>query len=225
MERNRFRALFDAVPDPVSILSWDGTVLDLNKAGMAAYNRPRADIIGNNIDILNPDLPRDHLAPVWEVLNRGGTYVVEVTNMRADGTRFPVEVHSAGFFDEGSPRIVAVARDLSKRHEAEVRYRELMELLDNGMLVGKGKNAPQIYRVMFYDITKNAIQKAFEKPLTVNLQLVDAQQYRLGHAVHVRVQASFGDDLDDGWRHPSGCFAGAIECVHHAASGQRQRCQ
>ena len=35
----RYRALFDAVPDPVSILAEDGTVLDLNKAGMAAYKR------------------------------------------------------------------------------------------------------------------------------------------------------------------------------------------
>jgi PAS domain-containing protein len=40
-ERSRFRALFDAVPDPVSIIDWDGTVLDLNKAGMTAYKRPR----------------------------------------------------------------------------------------------------------------------------------------------------------------------------------------
>jgi DNA topoisomerase-1 len=31
---------------------------------------------------------------------------------------------------------------------------------------------------MFNEITKNAIQKAFEKPLTVNLQLVEAQQAR-----------------------------------------------
>jgi PAS domain S-box-containing protein len=121
VERSRFRALFDAVPDPVSIIDWDGIVRDLNKAGMAAYQRPREDIIGKPIDILNPDLPRDHLAPVLETLSRGGTYVVEVTNMRANGTRFPVEVHSAGFLDEGQRRIVAVARDLSGRHEAEVR--------------------------------------------------------------------------------------------------------
>ena len=31
---------------------------------------------------------------------------------------------------------------------------------------------------MFNEITKNAIQKAFEKPLPVNLHLVDAQQAR-----------------------------------------------
>jgi diguanylate cyclase (GGDEF)-like protein/PAS domain S-box-containing protein len=135
VERERFRALFDAVPDPVSIIDWDGTVLDLNKAGMAAYKRPREDIVGQPISTLNPDLPRDHLAPVWETLNRGGTYVVEVTNMRADGTRFPVEVHSAGFMHDGERNIVAVARDLSRRHEAEVRYRELMEVIDKGILV------------------------------------------------------------------------------------------
>jgi DNA topoisomerase-1 len=43
----------------------------------------------------------------------------------------------------------------------------------------QGKNGgPEIYRVMFNEITKNAIQKAFEKPLAVNTNLVDAQQAR-----------------------------------------------
>ncbi len=36
----------------------------------------------------------------------------------------------------------------------------------------------KIFRVMFNEITKNAIQKAFEKPLAVNINLVDAQQAR-----------------------------------------------
>src|SRR6266404_1684595 len=40
------------------------------------------------------------------------------------------------------------------------------------------KNGPKIFRVMFNEITKSAIQKAFEKPLQVNLHLVDAQQAR-----------------------------------------------
>ncbi len=133
--RSRYRALFDAVPDPVSIIAEDGTVLDLNKAGIAAYRRPREEIVGRNIDFLNPDLPRDHLIPVWETLNRGETFVIEVTNMRADGSRFPVEVHSANFDFEGQKSIVAVARDLSQRGEAETRYRELMELIDMGILI------------------------------------------------------------------------------------------
>ncbi|HJS34368.1 MAG TPA: PAS domain S-box protein, partial [Pseudoxanthomonas sp.] len=134
-ERSRYRNLFDAVPDPVSILAEDGTILDLNKAGMLAYKRPREEIVGRNINVLNPDLPRDHLVPVWETLNRGVTYVIEVTNMRGDGTRFPVEVHSANISFDGRKSIVAVARDISSRRLAEMRYRELMETLDKGIVV------------------------------------------------------------------------------------------
>ncbi|MFZ5637694.1 MAG: EAL domain-containing protein [Pseudomonadota bacterium] len=134
-ERLRYTALFDAVPDPVSILDWDGTVLDLNKAGMAAYRRPREEIVGKPIEVLNPDLPKDHMEPVWEALKHGGTYVVEVANMRGDGSRFPVEVHSAGFEHLGKKRIVAVARDLSRRWQAETRYRLLMESIDVGVIL------------------------------------------------------------------------------------------
>ena len=74
----RYAALFDAVPDPVSILSEDGVVLDLNKAGVRAYGRPREEIIGQPIELLNPDLPSDHLDPVWEALRQGETYVIDV---------------------------------------------------------------------------------------------------------------------------------------------------
>jgi len=131
----RYRALFDAVPDPVSILDERGIVLDLNKAGMAAYRRRREEIVGQPIEVLNPDLPKDHMQPVLETLRRGETYVIEVANMRADGTRFPVEVHSAGFVHDGRRCVVAVARDLTARREAELRYGQLLEVIDKGVLV------------------------------------------------------------------------------------------
>jgi diguanylate cyclase (GGDEF)-like protein/PAS domain S-box-containing protein len=134
-ERHRYRALFDAVPDPVSVIAWDGTVLDLNQAAIAAYRRSPGEIVGQPIELLNPDLPRDHMGPVHDSLSRGGTHVVEVTNMRGDGTRFPVEVHSANFEYEGQPCLVAVARDLSGRAEAETRYRELMTVVDKGIVM------------------------------------------------------------------------------------------
>lgn len=134
-ERTRYRALFDAVPDPVSVLARDGTVLDLNKAGIEAYRRPREEIIDKPIGFLNPDLPAGHMAPVLEALDRGDTYVVEATNMRADGSRFPVEVHSATLLYDGKPAIVAVARDLTARNAAEARYASLIEGIDKAITV------------------------------------------------------------------------------------------
>ena len=133
--RLRYHALFDAVPDPVSILDEAGIVLDLNRAGMAAYRRPREEIVGQPIEVLNPDLPKDHMRPVLETIHRGETYVIEVTNKRGDGTRFPVEVHSAGFVHDGRRCVVAVARDLSARRMAELRYGQLLEVIDKGVVV------------------------------------------------------------------------------------------
>src|SRR6202167_1340197 len=40
------------------------------------------------------------------------------------------------------------------------------------------KKGPKFFRVMFNEITKNAIKKALEPPAAVNLHLVDAQQAR-----------------------------------------------
>ncbi len=45
-------------------------------------------------------------------------------------------------------------------------------------LGGKKDGRPKIYRVMFNEITKNAIQRAFEHPGKVDRHLVDAQQAR-----------------------------------------------
>src|SRR5208283_4227218 len=40
------------------------------------------------------------------------------------------------------------------------------------------KKGPKFFRVMFNEITANAVKKAFDKPLAVNINLVDAQQAR-----------------------------------------------
>ena len=59
--------------------------------------------------------------------------------------------------------------------EGEAICYHLQEELKDGK---QSKTSPKIFRVMFNEITKNAIQKAFEKPTAVNLHLVDAQQAR-----------------------------------------------
>src|SRR6202023_2587110 len=63
-----------------------------------------------------------------------------------------------------------------------------------------GKNSPKIFRVMFNEITKNAIQKAFEKPTAVNLHLVDAQQARrvLDRLVGYRISPLLWDKVRRG---------------------------
>ena len=152
----RYESLFNAVPDPISIIAADGRIVDLNRAGERAYQRPRAELVGKLVHTINPDLPHDHMRPVLEALARDETYVIEVNNTRGDGSQFPVEVHSASFHDGPHHHVIAVARDLSRRREAELNYHALLVAMDKGVLFqgfdGRVLSAnPAAYRILGMD--------------------------------------------------------------------------
>src|ERR671932_652685 len=84
---------------------------------------------------------------------------------------------------EGKKKLITELKQAAKKvesiylaadpdREGEAICQHLQEELD-----GAGSDR-QIYRVMFNEITPKAIRQAFEKPMTVNLHLVEAQQAR-----------------------------------------------
>ncbi len=95
---------------------------------------------------------------------------------------------------EGKKKLIAELKQAAKGvesiylaadpdREGEAICYHLQEELDghpatDGKRKKKSAEGPKIYRVMFNEITAGAIKKAFEKPLSVNLHLVDAQQAR-----------------------------------------------
>src|SRR5579872_4398303 len=62
--------------------------------------------------------------------------------------------------------------------EGEAICFHLQEELEGGNGKGKKKSGPQIYRVMFNEITSRGIKKAFETPGQVDIHRVEAQQAR-----------------------------------------------
>ena len=83
----------------------------------------------------------------------------------------------------------------------------------------KKDDAPEIFRVMFNEITKNAIEKAFEKPLTVNVHLVDAQQARrvLDRLVGYKISPLLWDKVR------RGLSAGRVQTVALRVIVERER--
>src|SRR5215467_9687374 len=85
---------------------------------------------------------------------------------------------------EGKRKLIGELRQAAKKvedvylaadpdREGEAICYHLQEELGDGK-----KNGPKIYRVMFNEITKKAIEAAFKTPGQVNTHLVDAQQAR-----------------------------------------------
>src|SRR5712691_4410536 len=125
---------------------------------------------------------------------------------------------------EGKKKLIAELKQAAKGadniylaadpdREGEAICFHLQEELD-----GK-KNGPKIYRVMFNEITKNAIQKAFETPLSVNLHLVDAQQPRrvLDRLVGYKISPLLWDKVR------RGLSAGRVQTVALRVIVERER--
>jgi DNA topoisomerase-1 len=98
--------------------------------------------------------------------------------------------------------------------EGEAICSHLQEVLQDGK-----KNGPHIYRVMFNEITKKAVQKAFEKPGQVNVALVDAQQARrvLDRLVGYKISPLLWDKVR------RGLSAGRVQTVALRVIVERER--
>lgn len=143
--RQRFSATFNALPDAVTLHNPDGRIVALNDAACRIFRRSREEMLQLSVRDLNPGLPAGRMAEVAREYATGESFVVETTNRRGDGSEFPVEVHSAVFRDHGQVRVIAIARDVSARREAETtlreseaRYRQLLHGMDKGIIVRDG---------------------------------------------------------------------------------------
>jgi len=85
--------------------------------------------------------------------------------------------------------------------------------------LGERKNGPKFYRVMFNEITKKAIEKAFEKPGQVNIALVEAQQARrvLDRLVGYKISPLLWDKVR------RGLSAGRVQTVALRVVVERER--
>ena len=83
----------------------------------------------------------------------------------------------------------------------------------------KKDSKQQIFRVMFNEITKSSIQKAFEKPLQVNVHLVEAQQARrvLDRLVGYKISPLLWDKVR------RGLSAGRVQTVAVRVIVERER--
>ncbi len=138
----RYRSLIDAVPDAVTVHDESGHIIDANSAACRIFGYQREELQQLAVADLNPSLPADHMQRLLASARLGSTHTVETINRRRDGHEFPVEVHSAVYIDGGEKRIVAVARDIGARKDAdaelrasEARFRLLMQVIDKGVVV------------------------------------------------------------------------------------------
>jgi DNA topoisomerase-1 len=129
---------------------------------------------------------------------------------------------------EGKKKLIQELKDAAKKvdaiylaadpdREGEAICWHLQEELKSKKTVEEG--APKIYRVMFNEITKKSIEKAFETPAMVNVNLVDAQQARrvLDRLVGYKISPLLWDKVR------RGLSAGRVQTVAVRVVVERER--
>lgn len=140
-----YRELFNNVADAIYIQDEKGTFLDVNDGAVRMYGYPREELIGKNpffVSAPGKNNVEEVTAMVARAFN-GEAQQFEFWGLRSNGEIFPKEVRVINGTYFGQKVSIAMAQDITERKQAEIalqeserRYRELIELAVDGILVG-----------------------------------------------------------------------------------------
>ncbi len=121
---NRFRLLFDGIDDAVIMFEVlpDGTrgpIRDVNEAACRRLGYRTDELIGMTVDKIDSPETMSSRPPVSRRFKDSSTALFEVEHVTKDGRLIPVEVSAKKLNYEGSPMILAIARDISSRRKNE----------------------------------------------------------------------------------------------------------
>jgi two-component system sensor histidine kinase/response regulator len=120
----KYRSLVEYMHDTILLTKPDGSILDANKAACEMFGRSLEEIknVGRSglVDETDP-----HLHAALKERERMGTASAEITMLRANGEKFPVEITSTIFTDaSGQQKTSMIIRDITERKRAEEKVRE-----------------------------------------------------------------------------------------------------
>ena len=120
----RFRRLVEQAADAMFVHDLGGRLVDVNRRACESLGYAREELLGLSVADVEAGHDPASLEDLWEQVSSGATLTLEGEHRRKDGSTFPVEVRVGVFEDGGRPLVLALARDVTGRKEAEERARE-----------------------------------------------------------------------------------------------------
>jgi formate hydrogenlyase transcriptional activator len=129
-ELKLFRTLVDHCNDAMEVVDPETLrFLDVNEEACSALGYSREELLLLRVFDIDPVVTEASAAKLIEELGKSGSVVLERVHRRKDGSTFPVEV-SLRRVQLERKYIVAIARDLTERKQAEDRLREYERVVE-----------------------------------------------------------------------------------------------
>jgi PAS domain S-box-containing protein len=123
-----------------------GAILNVNKHACESLGYSREELCALNVFDIDPEITREKIMKLVDVMNEMGSATQETTHRRRDGTTFPVEITGNLIEFHGKVSIFSFVKDITTRKEAEEEIRRLKNYLANiidsmpSVLVGMDRN-------------------------------------------------------------------------------------
>jgi PAS domain S-box-containing protein len=133
------KSLFEYAPDAIVAVNRAGRILQANLQAEAMFGYNRDELRGRSIEILLPERlreqHRDHRqAYSAEPRRRPMGVGLRLFGLRKNGSEFPVDITLTPV-ENAEGVVMAVARDMTERREAQRRFRRLLESAPDAMIL------------------------------------------------------------------------------------------
>lgn len=136
-----YRHIFDAAPDGMLVVDYEGLIVQANAAALALFGYAAEELIGQQVDLLVPRrfgvhaTHRDRYVSAPRTREMGGG--LSLFGQRKDGREFPVDVMLSPLAH--ASRVLCVIRDISERqriHDERARLAAIIESATDA-IIGK----------------------------------------------------------------------------------------
>jgi PAS domain S-box-containing protein len=127
----RFRELVEHASDAIFVHDLEGNFVDVNFQACKSLGYSREELLSMKVDDVEVKAASRGLGVTWRQLEEGGAVTVDGTHRRNDGSTFPVEVRVGLLSYDARPMIVAMARDVTARKQAEAQLYEAKEAAED----------------------------------------------------------------------------------------------
>ena len=125
----KFRLFFEESSDAIFIVAMDGRIKMANKEACLRYGFSQAELIGSSVSELDTPEEGRKVPGRIELIRQEGHATFESVHRCKSGTAIPVEVNARLIEFEGEKVILAVARDIACRKDAEKNLHRQNEYL------------------------------------------------------------------------------------------------
>ncbi len=122
-----FRALFDTTGDPMFVHDFNGKILNVNSAACEKLGYSRKELLAMNLRKIDDPGNAKLMPGRMRRLIREGKLVFEGAHLKKNGESFPVEVSAKAGEYYGTPAVLSIARDITRRKIAEDKLKESEE--------------------------------------------------------------------------------------------------